>query len=59
MKNMDLTSEPSAVCSAEIESTTTEATPTKKVFIEPKVSVPVDVLEVTTFQQVVDSGATN
>ena len=32
---------------------------TKKPFIEPEISVPIDVLEATTFQQPVTSGATN
>ncbi len=31
----------------------------KKPFVEPEVSVPVDVLEATTFQQPVGSGQTN
>jgi hypothetical protein len=31
----------------------------KKVFIEPELSSPVDVLEATTFFQFTDSGATN
>lgn len=31
----------------------------KKAFIEPTISVPVDVLEATTFFQVTTSGATN
>lgn len=31
----------------------------KKTFIEPEISVPVDVLEATTFLQAVDSGQTN
>jgi hypothetical protein len=31
----------------------------KKPFIEPEISVPIDVLEATTFQQPVTSGATN
>ena len=31
----------------------------KKVFIEPEISSPVDVLEATTFFQFTDSGATN
>lgn len=34
------------------------ATP-KKEFIEPKLSVPVDVLEATTFFQATDTGVTN
>ena len=35
-----------------------EATESKKPFVEPEVSFPVDVLEATTFFQVADSGAT-
>ena len=31
----------------------------KKLFVEPEISPPVDVLEATTFFQIVDSGATN
>jgi len=31
----------------------------KKAFVEPEISVPVDVLEATTFFQVTTSGATN
>lgn len=31
----------------------------KKPFVEPKISVPVDVLEATTFFQAVESGQTN
>jgi hypothetical protein len=31
----------------------------KKLFVEPEISAPVDVLEATTFFQVVDRGATN
>ncbi|MGN6185003.1 MAG: hypothetical protein ACTHQM_15270 [Thermoanaerobaculia bacterium] len=33
--------------------------PEKKPFVAPKISVPVDVLEATTFFQSVESGATN
>lgn len=36
-----------------------DSTAVKKPFVEPEVSVPVDVLEVTTFQAAVTSGATN
>ena len=40
-------------------STADNATPaTKKPFVEPQISQPVDVLEATTFFQVVDSGGT-
>lgn len=37
----------------------TEPGASKKTFIEPEISVPVDVLEATTFLQAVDSGQTN
>lgn len=38
----------------------TTATPvSKKPFVEPEISVPIDVLEATTFFQSVDSGTTN
>jgi hypothetical protein len=36
-----------------------ECTEIKKVFVEPAISVPVDVLEATTFFQAATSGATN
>lgn len=36
-----------------------EASPSKKAFVEPEVSFPIDVLEATTFFQLTDSGATN
>jgi hypothetical protein len=36
----------------------TPAAPARKPFVEPKISSPVDVLEATTFFQVVDSGGT-
>jgi hypothetical protein len=35
------------------------STEIKKVFVEPTISVPVDVLEATTFFQAATSGATN
>lgn len=37
----------------------TPQTTEKKPFVAPKISVPVDVLEATTFFQSVESGATN
>jgi len=37
----------------------TELGSNKKTFIEPEISVPVNVLEATTFLQAVDSGTTN
>ena len=36
-----------------------ETVASKKEFVEPEVSFPVDVLEATTFFQLTDSGATN
>lgn len=36
-----------------------ELNETKKAFVEPAISVPVDVLEATTFFQAATSGATN
>jgi hypothetical protein len=36
----------------------TDVAPARKVFVEPKISSPVDVLEATTFFQTVDSGGT-
>jgi len=45
------------VKSSELEVTDTAAA--KKAFVEPEISVPVDVLEVTTFLQAVTSGSTN
>ncbi len=36
-----------------------ECSEIKKVFVEPAISVPVDVLEATTFFQAATSGATN
>jgi hypothetical protein len=38
---------------------TGECTDGKKAFVEPAISVPVDVLEATTFFQAATSGATN
>jgi len=38
---------------------TENSAPAKKTFIVPEISVPVDVLEATTFFQLTESGATN
>jgi hypothetical protein len=40
-------------------SDSSESVVSKKPFVEPEISVPIDVLEATTFQQPVTSGATN
>jgi hypothetical protein len=37
----------------------TDAAADKRLFVEPEVSFPIDVLEATTFFQLTDSGATN
>lgn len=37
----------------------TGAAPSRKAFVEPEVSFPIDVLESTTFFQFTESGATN
>ena len=41
------------------ETNDNQSTATKRNFIEPEISQPVDVLEATTFFQSLDSGATN
>ena len=49
-----------AISTSETQSDPTEAaTSAKKEFVVPEISVPVDVLEATTFFQLTDSGATN
>lgn len=46
--------------SNETKSATTELTQSgKKGFVEPEITVPVDILEATTFFQTASSGATN
>jgi hypothetical protein len=40
-------------------STPDSADPSRKTFVEPEVSFPIDVLEATTFFQFTESGATN
>lgn len=57
MDNVDSNKE--TMCKSESHSDPTEAAKTaKKEFIIPEISVPVDVLEATTFFQLTDSGAT-
>ena len=46
------------IAGVHIESVTGEVE-SKKAFVEPSISVPVDVLEATTFFQAATSGATN
>ncbi len=56
--NADLTKE--AISTSESQSDPTDAAKVvKKAFVIPEISVPVDVLEATTFFQLTDSGATN
>jgi hypothetical protein len=48
-----------AVNTSEGQSDSTDANkPAKKKFVSPEISVPVDVLEATTFFQITDSGVT-
>ncbi len=44
---------------SEITENQTTGPSSKRKFVEPEISQPVDVLEATTFFQAVDSGATN
>jgi len=44
---------------AGLQNASGECSEIKKVFVEPKISVPVDVLEATTFFQAATSGVTN
>ena len=50
---------PSLVQELETASSESSDAAQKKVFVEPELSSPVDVLEATTFFQFTDSGATN
>ena len=59
MDNVDLNKEV-AVNTSEGQSDSKDANkPAKKKFVTPEISVPVDVLEATTFFQLTDSGQTN
>ena len=58
MDGSDLIVEPANT--ADVQSDRIEtSTPAKKKFVTPEISVPVDVLEATTFFQVATSGASN
>ena len=57
MVDKDLTKE--AISTSESQSDPTAVSTAKKAFVTPEISVPVDVLEATTFFQLTDSGATN
>jgi hypothetical protein len=48
---------PTTVKPLEVDSTNQETA--RKLFVEPEISSPVDVLEATTYFQAVESGATN
>ena len=58
MDKTDLIAETSATASENPPNLTDAAKP-KKRFVAPEITVPVDVLEATTFFQAVDSGVTN
>jgi hypothetical protein len=55
--NVDLT--PEAISTSESQSDPADVKSAKKEFVIPEISVPVDVLEATTFFQLTDTGATN
>ena len=57
MHKSDLIGETGATASEKESGNTDE--PAKKKFVVPEISVPVDVLEATTFFQLTESGATN
>lgn len=58
MENTDLITETSATAS-ENPPNLKDAAKTKKKFVTPEITVPVDVLDATSFFQAVDSGVTN
>ncbi len=58
MENTDLIAETVATASENPPNLKDAAKPRKK-FVTPEITVPVDVLEATTFFQAVDSGVTN
>ena len=58
MDGSDLIVETANTADAQADRTET-STPAKKKFVPPEISVPVDVLEATTFFQQVTSGGTN
>ena len=58
MNKSDLSNETGA-SAAESQPGIEDSKPAKKIFVVPEISVPVDVLEATTFFQLTDSGATN
>lgn len=58
MDGLDLIVETASTAEVQPDRTET-STPAKKKFVTPEISVPVDVLEATTFFQVAASGGTN
>lgn len=59
MDNADVTKE-AVIATSESQSDHTDAVKlARKKFVTPEISVPVDVLEATTFFQVADTGPTN
>lgn len=59
MDRLDLAVENSASTADQKTEGTENSTAEKKKFVSPEISVPVDVLEATTFFQFTQSGATN
>jgi hypothetical protein len=58
VENADLIAETSAIASEDAPNLK-DADKPRKTFVTPEITVPVDVLEATTFFQTVDSGVTN
>jgi hypothetical protein len=58
LKDQDQNPQGAALANDTLENQTTVYS-SKRQFVEPEISQPVDVLEATTFFQSVDSGATN
>lgn len=59
MDRLDLPVDNSTAAAEAPAEATNDPITTKKKFVAPEISVPVDVLEATTFFQAVTSGATN
>jgi hypothetical protein len=59
LKDQDQNPQGGSILNTESNETQTAMPSSKRRFVEPEISQPVDVLEATTFFQSVDSGATN
>jgi len=59
LTDQDKNAQAASLANNETTETQTAVPSSKRKFVEPEISQPVDVLEATTFFQAVDSGATN